>query len=115
VRQQRRSFVLGEPVRIARAYRLNVEKTDMSPASLAHVRVHVETSSPKQAVAPMKKIDKKLGIEAELTSGIYDSPDGASVVIMPRIKTPLNWETLRYVAAVKEKALLEESPDQLSA
>jgi len=47
----------------------------MSPASLAHVRVHVETSSPKQAVAPMKKIDKQLGIEAELTSGIYDSPD----------------------------------------
>ena len=63
----------------------------------------------------MKKIDKQLDIEAELTSGIYDSPDGASVVIVHGIKTPLDWETLPYVAAVKEKALLEGSPDQLSA
>jgi len=37
------------------------------------------------------------------------------VVIVHDIKTPLNWETLRYVAALKEKALLEESPDQLLA
>jgi hypothetical protein len=64
----------------------------------------------KQAVALMKKIDKQLGIEAELTSGIYDTPDGASVVIVHDIKTPLDWETLQYIAAVKGKALLDESP-----
>jgi hypothetical protein len=65
----------------------------------------------KQAVALMKKIDKQLGIEAELRSGIYDTPDGASVVIVHDIKTPLSDEESRYVAAVKGKALLDESPD----
>ena len=65
----------------------------------------------RQAVALMKEIDMQLGIEAELTSGIYDTPDGASVVIVHEIKTPLDWETLRYVAAVKGKVLLDESPD----
>ena len=38
-------------------------------------------------------------------------PDGASVVIIHDIKTPLDWETLRYIAAVKGKALLDESTD----
>jgi hypothetical protein len=65
----------------------------------------------KNSVALMKKIDKQLGMEAELTSGIYDTPDGASVVIVHEIKTPLDWETLRYIAAIKGKALLDESPD----
>jgi hypothetical protein len=60
----------------------------------------------KRAVALMKKIDRQLGIEAELTSGIYESSDGASVVIVHDIKTPLDWETLQYIAAVKGKALL---------
>ena len=65
----------------------------------------------KQAVVLMKKIDKQLGIEAELSSGIYDTPDGASVVIIHDIKTPVDSDTLRYLAAVKGKALLDESPD----
>ena len=67
-----------------------------------------------QAVALMKKIDKHLGIEAELTSGIYDTPDGASVVIVHDIKTPVDSDTLRYLAAVKGKALLDESPESNS-
>ena len=64
----------------------------------------------KQALTLMKEIDMQLGIEAELTSGIYESPDGANVVIVHNIKTTLDSETLRYLAAVKGKALLDESP-----
>ena len=73
----------------------------------------LESDETKQAVALMKTIDNQLGIEAELTSGIYDTPGGASVVIVHDIKTSLDWETLRYLAAIKGKALLEKSPDQL--
>ena len=69
-----------------------------------------DSDETKQAVALMREIDKQLGIEAELTSGIYDTPAGASVVIVHDIKTPLDWETLQYIAAVKGKALLDESP-----
>jgi hypothetical protein len=65
----------------------------------------------KQAVVLMKKIDKHLHIEAELSSGIYDTPDGASVVIIHDIKTSVDSDTLRYLAAVKGKALLDESRD----
>ena len=65
----------------------------------------------KRAVVLMKRIDKQLGIEAELSSGIYDTPDGASVVIFHDIKTPVDSDTLRYLAAVKGKALVDESPD----
>ena len=64
----------------------------------------------KQAVALMKEIDMQLGIEAELTSGIYESPDGANVVIIQDIKTPLDSDTLRYLAAIKGRMLLDESP-----
>ena len=64
----------------------------------------------KQAVALMKEIDMQLGIEAELTSGIYESPDGANVVIIHDIKTPVDSDTLRYVAAIKGRMLLDESP-----
>ena len=64
----------------------------------------------KQALALMKEIDLQLGIEAELTSGINESPDGANVVIIHDIKTPVNSDTLRYLAAVKGKALLDGSP-----
>ena len=64
----------------------------------------------KQALALMKEIDLQLGIEAELSSGINDSPDGANVVILHDIKTPVDSDTLRYLAAVKGKALLDESP-----
>jgi hypothetical protein len=64
----------------------------------------------KQAVALMKEIDLQLGIEAELSSGINESPDGANVVIIHDIKTPVDSDTLRYLAAVKGKALLNESP-----
>src|SRR5262245_32584833 len=65
----------------------------------------------KQAVALMKEIDRQLGIEAELSSGIDESPDGANVVIVHDIKTPVDSDTLRYLAAVKGKALLEKSPN----
>jgi len=64
----------------------------------------------KQAVALMKEIDMQLGIEAELTSGIYESPDGANVVIIHDIKTPVDSDTLRYLAAIKGRMLLDESP-----
>src|SRR5262249_28018517 len=65
----------------------------------------------KQALALMKEIDLQLGIEAELSSGLNESPDGANVVIIHDIKTPVDSDTLRFIAAVKEKALLDESPD----
>ena len=64
----------------------------------------------KQAVALMKEIDLQLGIEAELTSGIYESPDGANVVIIHDIKTLVDSDTLRYLAAIKGRMLLDESP-----
>ena len=64
----------------------------------------------RQALALMKEIDLQLGIEAELSSGINESPDGANVVIIHDIKTPVDSDTLRYLAAVKGKALLDESP-----
>ena len=65
----------------------------------------------KQAVALMKEIDLQLGIEAELSSGINDSPDSTNVVIIHDIKTPVDSDTLRYLAAIKGKVLLDESPD----
>ena len=64
----------------------------------------------KQAIALMKEIDLQLGIEAELSSSINESPDGANVVIIHDIKTPVDSDTLRYLAAVKGKVLLDESP-----
>jgi hypothetical protein len=64
----------------------------------------------KQAVALMKEIDLQLGIEAELSIGITESPGGANVVIIHDIKTRVDSDTLRYLAAVKGKALLDESP-----
>jgi hypothetical protein len=70
----------------------------------------LDSDEQKRAVALMREIDMQLGIDAELTSGIYESPDGARVVILHDIKTPLDWETLQYIAAVKGKALLDESP-----
>jgi hypothetical protein len=70
----------------------------------------LDSEETKQAVALMKKIDKQLGIEAELTSGIDESPDGANVVIIHDIKTPVDSDTLRHLAAVKGKVLREKSP-----
>ena len=64
----------------------------------------------KQAVALMKEIDLQLGIEADLSSDIYESPDGANVVIIHDIKTPVDSDTLRYLAAIKGRMLLDESP-----
>jgi len=64
----------------------------------------------KQAVALMNEIDLQLGIEAELNSGINESPDGANVVIIHAIKTPVDSDTLRYLAALKGRMLLDESP-----
>jgi hypothetical protein len=71
----------------------------------------LDSDEQEQAVALMKKIDKQLGIEAEVSSGINDSPAGANVVIVHDIKTPVDSDTLRYLAAIKGLALLEESPD----
>ena len=71
----------------------------------------VDSDEQRQAVMLMREIDMQLHIEAELSSGIYDTPDGASVVIIHDIKTPVDSDTLRYLAAVKGKALLDESPD----
>ena len=65
----------------------------------------------KQALALMKEIDLQLGIEAELSSGINESPDGANVLILHDIKTPVDSDTLRYLAAINGKVLLDESPD----
>ena len=70
----------------------------------------LDTDEQKQAVMLMREIDMQLGIDAELSSSINDSPDGANVVIVHNIKTTLDSETLRYLAAVKGKALLDESP-----
>ena len=72
----------------------------------------LDSDEQKQAVALMREIDMQLGIDAELSSSINDSPDGANVVIIHDIKTPVDNETLRYLAAVKGKTLLQESPDK---
>jgi hypothetical protein len=70
----------------------------------------LDSDEQKKAVALMKQIDRQLGIEAELSSGINDSPNDTCVVIVHNIKTPLSSEKLRYIAAVKAKALMEKSP-----
>ena len=70
----------------------------------------LDSDEQKKAVALMKQIDRQLGIKAELSSGINDFPNGACVVIVHNIKTPLSSEKLRYIAAVKGKALMEKSP-----
>jgi hypothetical protein len=74
----------------------------------------LDSDEHKKAIALMEQIDKQLGIEAELSSGVNESPDGVCVVIMHDIKTPVDREELRYIAAVKGKALLENSPHQPS-
>ena len=71
----------------------------------------LDSDEQKQAVTLMREIDMQLGIDAELSSSINESPDGANVVIIHDIKTPVDSDTLRYIAAVKGKALLDESPD----
>jgi hypothetical protein len=71
----------------------------------------LDSEEQKQAVALMKEINMQLGIDAELSSSINDSPDGANVMIIHDIKTPVDSDTLRYLAAVKGKALLDESPN----
>ena len=71
----------------------------------------LDSDEQKQAVTLMREIDMQLGIDAELSSSINDSPDGANVVIVHNVKTTLDSDTLRYIAAVKGKALLDESPD----
>jgi hypothetical protein len=70
----------------------------------------LNSDAQKQAVALMTEIDLQLGIDAELSSSINESPNGANVVIVHAIKTPVDSDTLRYLAAVKGKALLDESP-----
>ena len=70
----------------------------------------LDSDEQKKAVALMKQIDRQLGIKADLRSGINDSPNDVCVVIVHNIKTPVDSETLRYIAAVKAKALMEKSP-----
>jgi hypothetical protein len=72
----------------------------------------LDSDEQRQAVALMREIDMQLGIDAELSSSINDSPGGANVVIVHNIKTSLDSETLRYVAAIKGKVLLDEQPDK---
>ena len=73
----------------------------------------LESDEHKRAVALMKQIDRQLGIKAELSSGVNDSPNDACVVIVHNIKTPLSSEKLRYIAAVKANALMEKSPGEV--
>jgi hypothetical protein len=61
----------------------------------------------KKAVSLMEQIDKQFGVEGELSSGVNESGGGSCVVIVQSIKTPLSSEKLRYVAAVKGKALMK--------
>jgi hypothetical protein len=61
----------------------------------------------------MREIDIQLGIDAELSSSINNSPGGANVVIVHNVKTALDSETLRDVAAITAKVLLDEEPDKL--
>jgi hypothetical protein len=70
----------------------------------------LDSDEQKQAVALMREIDMQLGIDAELSSSINDSPGGANVVIVHNIKTPVDGDKIRYIAAIKGKALLDESP-----
>ena len=72
----------------------------------------LDSDGQKQAVALMREIDLQLGIDAELSSGINDSPDGANVVIVHDIRTAVDRETLGYVAAIKGRALLGSHPIQ---
>ena len=78
--------------------------------TLEEAQKALNSDEQKQALALMKEIDLQLGIEAELSSGINESPDGANVVIIHDIKTPVDSDTLRYLAAVKGKARLDELP-----
>jgi hypothetical protein len=71
-----------------------------------------KSNEQKKAIALMKEIDRQLGIEAELKSSINESPDGANVVILHDIKTAMDRETLRYVAGIKGRALLQSHPIQ---
>jgi hypothetical protein len=79
--------------------------------TLEEAQKALNSDEQKQALALMKEIDLQLGIEAELSSGINESPDGANVVIIHDIKTPVDSDTLRYLAAIKGRVLLDEPPD----
>jgi hypothetical protein len=70
----------------------------------------LDSDEHKKAVALMEEIDRQLGIKAELSSGVNESPNGTCVLIVHNINTPLSSEKLRYIAAVKAKALMEKSP-----
>jgi hypothetical protein len=68
------------------------------------------TADMKRAVALMKQIDERLGIDADVQPGVRESPAGTQIVLVHRIRTPIDAERLRYVAAVKGKALLDQEP-----
>jgi hypothetical protein len=64
----------------------------------------------KRAVALMKQIDERLGIDADVQLGIHESPAGPQIVLVHKIRTPIDAERLRYIVAVKSKALLDQEP-----
>jgi hypothetical protein len=69
----------------------------------------LDTVETRRAVALMKEIDERLGLDTEVRPGIQESPEGACVVLMHNIKTPVDPQKLAYIAAVKKKALLDQS------
>ena len=66
------------------------------------------TADMKRAVALMKQIDERLGIDADVQLGIHESQAGPQIVLVHKIRTPIDAEKLRYVVAVKSKALLDQ-------
>src|SRR6516225_4310636 len=68
------------------------------------------TADMKRAVALMRQIDERLGIDADVQLGIHESPAGSQIVLVHKIRTTMDAERLRYIVAVKGKALLDQEP-----
>ena len=68
------------------------------------------TADIKRAVALMKQIDERLGIDADVQPGIRESPAGTQIVLMQRIRTPIDAERLRYIAALKAQSMFDLEP-----
>lgn len=70
----------------------------------------LESSELKKAVRLMKQIDQHLAIESDVRVGVRGSPQGEQIVLIHQIHTPVDAAKLRYIAAVKGKALLDQEP-----
>ena len=68
------------------------------------------TAEMKRGLALMKQIDERLGIDADVQLGIHESPAGPQIVLVHKIRTPIDAERLKYIVAVKGKALLDQEP-----